>query len=67
MVAYFSLYSSTRGLELDAVTITAIETALVGLATAVYYLIVRTLAKKWPFLEILLGSRKTPEYKQTSL
>lgn len=64
MVSYFTVYMSARGLELDSVTVTSIETAFIGLATGVFYLAVRILAKKWPWVEALLGSKKTPEYKE---
>lgn len=65
MVTYFTIYMSARGLELDSVTVTGIETAIIGLATAAFYLAVRVLAKKWPWIELLLGSKKTPEYKES--
>ena len=64
MVTYFTVYMSARGLQLDSVTVTAIETAIIGIATAAFYLAVRVLGKKWPWVELLLGSKKTPEYKE---
>lgn len=64
MVTYFTVYTSARGLELDSMTVTGIETGLIGLATGLFYLVVRVLAKKWPWVELLLGSKKTPEYKE---
>lgn len=63
MVSYFSVWSSARGLELDAVTTTSIETAVIGVTVAAFYLIIRKLGKRWPWVEVLLGSKKTPEYK----
>ena len=65
MVTYFTVYTSARGLELDAVTVTALETAIIGLATGLFYFGVRALGKKWPWVELLLGSKKTPEYKES--
>lgn len=64
MVSYFTVYMSARGLQLDNVTVTGIETAIICLATGLFYLAVRVLAKKWPWVELLLGSKKTPEYKE---
>lgn len=41
--------------------LTNILTLLLG---AAYYVLVVFLSKKWPVLEILLGSPKKPEYKE---
>lgn len=62
MVVYFITFLTARGVEIDEVTQTSIETALIGLFIALYYSVIRTLGKKYPKLEILLGSTKTPQY-----
>lgn len=36
--------------------------ALTVIVGTVYYGLVRLVAKKWPALEVLLGSKKTPSY-----
>lgn len=55
---------ATLGLNLDAETQTGLVVALTGFIQALYYLVVTSLAKKFPKIEILLGSSKTPEYNK---
>lgn len=62
VVGTFVLYMAARGFELDAAAIAGLEAFISGLAIAVYYLIVRLLSVKFPWVEALLGSKKTPEY-----
>lgn len=53
------------GLELDAETTTNLTAALTGVVIGVYYLVARTLEKKWPQVgTILLGSSKQPVYRE---
>lgn len=60
VVSSFVLFMSARGFELDAAAIAGLEAFLVGLATATYYIIVRLLAERFPWVEILLGNKKAP-------
>lgn len=50
------------GLELDGEFATALQAVVFALCTAVYYLAVRLLAKRFPQLEVLLGAAKKPVY-----
>lgn len=54
---------TSMGLQLDAETQTGFIVALTGVTQAVYYFIVRVLEQKWSWVGVLLGSKKTPEYK----
>lgn len=63
IVGPFILLLARNGVELDAVAVAGITSFLIGLATGVYYLGVRVLAKKYPWVESLLGVAKKPEYK----
>ena len=49
-------------IEIDAETQTALAVGLTGVLQSVYYTAVRTIALKWPSVEILLGRRSQPEY-----
>lgn len=52
----------TLGVTLDAQTQTAAIVALTGVIQAAYYTGVRFAAKKWPWVEVLLGAKSTPSY-----
>ncbi len=52
----------TLGVEVSAEAQTGLVVALTGIVTAAYYTIVRALEKKVPWLGVLLGSAKQPEY-----
>lgn len=54
---------ATIGLTLDAETQAGLVVALTGTTQALYYLLASLLARKFPKLEVLLGSKKAPEYK----
>ena len=43
---------------------TALTVGLVGLFTALYYTLARVLEQRWPWLGVLLGSRRQPTYGQ---
>lgn len=62
MTVYFTTFLTARGVELDTATITALETALFGLLVAIWYALVRLVARKYPQLESLLGAAKKPVY-----
>ena len=50
---------ASKGVDIDGETLTAAVAAVVGF---VYYVGVRLLERRWPFLGVLLGSKKTPTY-----
>ena len=54
----------TLGVAVDVETQPGLVIAFTGLLQAAYYTLVTLLAKKFPKIEILLGSKKTPEYTQ---
>jgi hypothetical protein len=47
------------GFHLDSADVVNVLTPLV---TAVYYVVLRGLEKRWPWVGTLLGARKTPSY-----
>lgn len=53
---------ATRGINLDSAAAAGLASFLTGILSAVYYLAVRLLEKKFPQLGWLLGSAKKPEY-----
>lgn len=53
---------ATIGLEIDAESSTALITGLTALITSAYWLVVRLISKKLPWVESLLGHTKTPNY-----
>lgn len=54
---------ATKGLELDESTAAGLIAALTGALISVYYIVVRTLERKFPRVGVLLGVPTTPEYK----
>ena len=64
IVSTFALFMAARGFELDEASLAGLESFLVGIAVAAYYVVVRLLGKKFPWAESLLGSTKKPEYKE---
>lgn len=54
----------TKNIVVDEATATALVTAFTGLMIGIYYTVVRVLEKKFPWLGVLLGSRKQPEYTE---
>lgn len=64
IVGTFLMFLAGTGFQIDMATTLAIHSAAVGLAVATYYLIVRIIAQKFPWVEALLGSKKTPEYSK---
>ena len=62
-VGTFALMMADRGLQLDEAAISGLVAFLVSLLTAIYYVTIRLVGKKYPQAEILLGATKTPEYK----
>ena len=62
LVGYIAAWLVTIGVELDSDTQAALILALGGIASAVYYGIVRALELRWPSLGALLGRRAQPEY-----
>lgn len=53
------------GLELDGDFETALQAVVFALFSAVYYLVVRLVAKKYPQAEALLGVAKKPVYVES--
>lgn len=64
VVGTFVLFLSARGFELDAAAIAGLEAFVSGVAVSIYYVLVRLVSERFPWVEALLGSRKTPEYKE---
>lgn len=62
-VGSFISWLVTKNIVLDEVTATALVTAFTGLMIGIYYTVVRVLEKKFPWMGVLLGSKKQPEYK----
>lgn len=62
-VGTFVLFMAQNGISLDETAISGLVAFLVALFTAVYYVAVRLLGKRFPHAEVLLGATKTPEYK----
>lgn len=62
-VATFVLLLTHYGVELDEAGVAGLTAFVISLATGVYYLAVRLVAKKYPQVELLLGSSKKPEYR----
>ena len=62
IVGSFVLILADRGIHLDEVAISGLGAFLIGLFTAIYYLAVRLLSKRFPQAEALLGFNKKPEY-----
>jgi hypothetical protein len=62
-VGAFIAWLATLGMDLDAETQSGLIVFLTGLSQALYYALVVFLARKFPKLEILLGSIKRPDYK----
>lgn len=56
----------TLGIELDAATESGLVVGLTGLIIAGYYTVVRLVEKRLPWVGVLLGSTKQPEYRKTT-
>ena len=54
----------TIGVEIDTETQASRIIVLTGLTQALYYTLVTYLARKFPKLEVLLGSKQPPEYNK---
>lgn len=67
LVGAFVGWLATLGVLIEPTATNALASGIIlfagALLTSAYYLVVRLLAKKFPILEVLLGSKKTPEYK----
>lgn len=64
-VGAFIAWLVTLGVEVDATAQAGLVTGLTAVITAAYYTLVRLLEKRFPWLGVLLGSTKQPEYPQT--
>lgn len=62
VVGTFVLFLAARGFELDAAAVAGLEAFVTGVAVTTYYIIIRLLSERFPSLEWLLGSGKTPKY-----
>lgn len=62
-VGAFVLMLADRGIHLDDMAINGAVAFLVGLFTAIYYLLVRVIGKKYPWVEAFLGSTNQPDQK----
>jgi len=63
-VGVFLAWLVSLGIQLDASVEAGLIPALTGLLGGLYYLLITTLAKKWPGVGILLGVNKAPEYSE---
>ena len=63
-VGALASYLVTNGIELNAEAQLGLVTFLTALLQGAYYLAARLLENKFPQLGFLLGSSKTPEYKE---
>lgn len=57
---------TARGLTLDEASSAALTAAATGIATAVYYAVVRAAETRWPWLGVLLGAPRAPVYQPRS-
>lgn len=64
VVGSFAIFLAAKGIELDTVAISGLESFIIGLGVAVYYLLVRLIAKRYPQAEALLGAAKKPVYTE---
>lgn len=64
-VGSLASYLALHGMELDATTLAGLTAFLGGIISAVYYLVVRLLEKKFPKVGVLLGVAAKPIYKET--
>lgn len=56
---------ATRGVNLDPEAAAGLAAFIAGLFSALYYLLVRLIERKYPEAGVLLGSTKKPNYKET--
>ena len=63
-VGGFISWLTTLGLEIDPQTQAGMIIAFTGVVQALYYLVVRLLERVYPKAGVLLGSSKTPEYRE---
>lgn len=63
-VGALASYLLTLGIDLDANAQLGLVTFLTALLQGLYYLIARLLEQRYPQLGVLLGSSKTPDYKE---
>lgn len=58
---------TSRGIEVPADAEAGLVIALTGVVTALWYGIARALEKRWPWLGVLFGSLRQPEYRPKEL
>jgi len=67
LVGAVATWLATMGILVEPTAQNALVSGIIlflaSALTSGYYLLVRSLAQKWPVLEILLGSKQTPTYK----
>lgn len=64
IVTSFILFLGARGFELDEAAAAGLEAFMIGFAVSIYYVIIRVLGHRFPWVEAFLGSKKTPEYDE---
>jgi hypothetical protein len=64
IVGSLASYLALKGIQLDATALAGLTAFLGGIISAVYYLVVRLLEKKFPQVGVLLGVAAKPTYKE---
>lgn len=64
LVGTFGVLMVARGIELDQAALSALESFIIAFGVAVYYMVVRLIAKRYPQAEALLGATKKPVYTE---
>lgn len=64
IVGAFVAWLAMKGIIIDPSAAMGLSSFLFVLSTGIYYLAVRLISKKYPWVEWLLGSKKTPSYSE---
>lgn len=65
IVGAFVSWLLINGIVIDQAAALGLSNFLFVLISGIYYLAVRIVSKKYPWVEWLLGSKKTPTYTET--
>lgn len=60
--AFLTWLAATLDVAVPEEASTGLIIGLTGLVAALYYAVARVLEQRWPWLSVLLGSRKQPAY-----